>query len=50
VLDAVRRYGLHALQKPLKPAKLRALISHLLSQHRSDAVNGAPMELAETVG
>jgi signal transduction histidine kinase/CheY-like chemotaxis protein len=32
VLDAVRGHGSHALQKPLKPAKLRALVSHLLSQ------------------
>ncbi len=37
VLEAVRRHGLHVLQKPLKPAKLRALISHLLTQHRSSS-------------
>lgn len=37
VLDSVRRQGISALQKPLKPAKLRALISHLLSQQRVNA-------------
>ena len=40
VLDAVRRRGFYALQKPLKPAKLRALIAHLLSKHRPDAADG----------
>lgn len=37
VLEAVRRHGLHVLQKPLKPAKLRALMSHLLAQHHSSS-------------
>ena len=37
VLDSVRRQGISALHKPLKPAKLRALISHLLSQQRVNA-------------
>lgn len=39
VLDAIRQHGLHVLQKPLKPAKLRALMSHLLIQHRSSAAD-----------
>ncbi len=30
-LDRVRSRGLHLLDKPIKPAKLRALMSHLLS-------------------
>ncbi|MBK8173727.1 MAG: PAS-domain containing protein [Rhodospirillales bacterium] len=30
VADAVRQEGLHLLRKPLKPAKLRALLSHLV--------------------
>ena len=34
VLDVVRRRGLHLLKKPVKPAKLRALVSHLLAQGR----------------
>ena len=34
VLDVVRRRGLHLLKKPIKPAKLRALVSHLLAQGR----------------
>ncbi|MFO1113237.1 MAG: NahK/ErcS family hybrid sensor histidine kinase/response regulator [Rhodospirillales bacterium] len=34
VMDAVRHQGIHALHKPVKPAKLRALISHLLAQRR----------------
>jgi two-component system, sensor histidine kinase len=33
--DAARAHGLHLLRKPLKPAKLRALISHLLADKRS---------------
>lgn len=31
LVDTVRRRGLHLLKKPLKPAKLRALMSHLLA-------------------
>ncbi|MBK8211413.1 MAG: PAS-domain containing protein [Rhodospirillales bacterium] len=31
LLESVRRQGLHLLKKPLKPAKLRALMSHLLA-------------------
>jgi two-component system, sensor histidine kinase len=34
VLQTVRRRGLHLLKKPVKPAKLRALVSHLLAQSR----------------
>jgi signal transduction histidine kinase/CheY-like chemotaxis protein len=34
VLEIVRRRGLHLLKKPVKPAKLRALVSHLLAQGR----------------
>lgn len=29
--ERIRKQGLHALKKPLKPAKLRALMSHLLA-------------------
>ena len=32
VLEIVRRRGLHLLKKPVKPAKLQALVSHLLAQ------------------
>jgi two-component system, sensor histidine kinase len=35
VLEAIRRHGLHLLKKPVKPAKLRALVSHLLAHRRS---------------
>ena len=31
VHDYIRQCGLHALRKPVKPAKLRALMSHLLA-------------------
>jgi len=31
LVELMRREGLHLLKKPLKPAKLRALMSHLLS-------------------
>ena len=31
VVEQVRRHGHHLLKKPLKPAKLRALMSHLLA-------------------
>ncbi|HYN38007.1 MAG TPA: response regulator, partial [Rhodospirillales bacterium] len=31
LLETVRNRGLHLLKKPLKPAKLRALMSHLLA-------------------
>ena len=31
VAEQVRRHGHHLLKKPLKPAKLRALMSHLLA-------------------
>jgi CheY-like chemotaxis protein len=31
VLDRVRARGLHLLNKPIRPAKLRALMSHMLS-------------------
>jgi two-component system, sensor histidine kinase len=34
VMDIVRRHGFHLLRKPVKPAKLRALVSHLLAQRR----------------
>ncbi len=32
VAEIVRRHGFHLLRKPVKPAKLRALLSHLLAQ------------------
>ncbi len=32
VAGIVRRHGFHLLRKPVKPAKLRALVSHLLAQ------------------
>lgn len=35
IAQTVRRHGCHLLRKPLKPAKLRALVSHLLGQHVS---------------
>ena len=35
VLQIVRGRGLHLLKKPVKPAKLRALVSHLLAQDQS---------------
>jgi hypothetical protein len=34
VLAIVRRRGLHCLRSPVKPAKLRALVSHLLARGR----------------
>lgn len=34
VLDEIRHHGIHSLQKPVRPAKLRALVSHLLAQRR----------------
>lgn len=48
VLDTIRRHGLHVLQKPLKPAKLRALVSHLLVQRRATGSEGARAAAAGT--
>lgn len=36
VADIVRRHGFHLLRKPVKPAKLRALLSHLLARERPE--------------
>jgi signal transduction histidine kinase/CheY-like chemotaxis protein len=35
LVELARRHGHHLLKKPLKPAKLRALMSHLLGQRAS---------------
>jgi CheY-like chemotaxis protein len=36
LVELARRHGHHLLKKPLKPAKLRALMSHLLGQARDE--------------
>ena len=36
VTEIVRRHGFHLLRKPVKPAKLRALLSHLLARRAID--------------
>ncbi len=38
VADIVRRHGFRLLRKPVKPAKLRALVSHLLTPRHTDEV------------
>jgi signal transduction histidine kinase/PAS domain-containing protein len=38
VVDIVRRHGFHLLRKPVKPAKLRALVSHMLAGRRSEVL------------
>jgi Signal transduction histidine kinase len=40
VAEIVRRHGFHLLRKPVKPAKLRALLSHVLQRTRSAAGEG----------
>ena len=41
VTEIVRRHGFHLLRKPVKPAKLRALLSHLLVQRANANVDVA---------
>jgi|APTNR8051073442_1049403.scaffolds.fasta_scaffold03356_7 signal transduction histidine kinase/CheY-like chemotaxis protein len=50
IMNAVRRHGSYALQKPLKPAKLRAIVSHLLSQQRGSDVNSDPEHSTDARG
>ncbi len=38
VVDIVRRHGFRLLRKPVKPAKLRALVSHMLAGRQSEEV------------
>jgi signal transduction histidine kinase/CheY-like chemotaxis protein len=40
VVDLVRRHGFHLLRKPVKPAKLRALVSHVLAQQTAEQAYG----------
>ncbi len=44
VAELVRRHGFHLLRKPVKPAKLRALLSHLLNRRPAppDPGNATP--------
>lgn len=39
VTEIVRRHGFHLLRKPVKPAKLRALLSHLLVRRANASVD-----------
>ncbi len=38
VSEIVRRHGFHLLRKPVKPAKLRALLTHLLVQRAAGSI------------
>ena len=40
VAELARRHGHHLLKKPLKPAKLRALMSHLLASGHPEPTGG----------